>query len=62
MPRLLPAGFVTPCQPSPGQAPPAGVDWFHEIKHGGFRLMVRRDGGHMAMIAGQDGIKVVEGA
>jgi ATP-dependent DNA ligase len=24
---------------------PTGTDWLHEIKHDGFRLMVRRDGG-----------------
>ena len=44
MPRLLPAGFVTPCQPSSAPVPPAGSDWLHEIKHDGFRLMVRQDG------------------
>jgi ATP-dependent DNA ligase len=42
--RLLPAGFVRPCQPSPVAAPPAGPGWFHEIKHDGHRLMVRREG------------------
>ena len=24
--------------------PPSGADWVHEIKHDGYRLMVRRDG------------------
>jgi bifunctional non-homologous end joining protein LigD len=24
---------------------PAGLDWVHEIKHDGYRLVVRRDGG-----------------
>src|ERR1051325_5212320 len=42
--RLPPVGFVRPCQPSPIAAPPAGPGWFHEIKHDGFRLLVRRDG------------------
>ena len=42
--RLTPAGFVAPCLPSPVAAPPAGADWLHEIKHDGFRLLVRRDG------------------
>jgi hypothetical protein len=42
--RLTPAGFVRPCQPSPVTAPPAGSGWWHEIKHDGHRLMVRREG------------------
>jgi hypothetical protein len=49
IPRILPAGFVTPCQPSPVQAPPAGAAWLHEIKHDGFRLMVRRDGARVRL-------------
>ncbi len=24
--------------------PPSGADWVHEIKHDGYRLIVRRDG------------------
>jgi hypothetical protein len=27
--------------------PPDGADWLHEIKHDGYRLMVRRDGGRV---------------
>jgi bifunctional non-homologous end joining protein LigD len=42
--RLTPAGFIRPCQPSLVAVPPAGPDWFHEIKHDGIRLLVRRDG------------------
>jgi bifunctional non-homologous end joining protein LigD len=33
-----------PCIPTRGTAVPAGPDWFLEIKHDGYRLMVRRDG------------------
>ena len=36
-------GFIEPCLPSPGERPPTGPDWVHEIKHDGFRLMARRD-------------------
>ena len=45
MPRspLLPIGFVEPCQPVAVSAPPAGAGWLHEIKHDGYRLLVRRD-------------------
>jgi len=37
-------GFVAPCIPSLAHKPPAGPEWIHEIKHDGYRLIVRRDG------------------
>jgi ATP-dependent DNA ligase len=37
-------GFIEPCRPSKAPKPPSGPQWVHEIKHDGFRLMVRRDG------------------
>ncbi|WP_426615354.1 hypothetical protein [Bradyrhizobium sp. McL0616] len=37
-------GFIAPCLPSKVTRPPTGPDWVHEIKHDGYRLMVRRDG------------------
>src|SRR2546423_9727570 len=40
----LPYGFIEPCRPSKADRPPSGRQWVHEIKHDGFRLMVRRDG------------------
>lgn len=33
-----------PCIPSRGTAVPTGKDWFHEIKHDGYRLIVQGDG------------------
>jgi bifunctional non-homologous end joining protein LigD len=42
--RILPAGFVEPCIPTLAAKPPSGPDWVHEIKHDGYRLIVRRDG------------------
>lgn len=39
-----PSGFVEPCQPAKADQPPSGPQWVHEIKHDGFRLMVRRQG------------------
>jgi ATP-dependent DNA ligase len=39
-----PSGFIEPCQPSKAERPPSGSLWLHEIKHDGYRLMVRRDG------------------
>jgi bifunctional non-homologous end joining protein LigD len=37
-------GFVAPCLPSLADNPPKGAGWIHEIKHDGFRMMVRRNG------------------
>jgi ATP-dependent DNA ligase len=42
--KRLPAGFVIPAQPVMASEPPSGADWVHEIKHDGYRLIVRRDG------------------
>ena len=42
--RRRPSGFVEPCQPSKVARPPSGPLWVHEIKHDGYRLMLRRDG------------------
>ena len=42
--RRRPSGFVEPCQPSKVARPPTGRLWVHEIKHDGYRLMLRRDG------------------
>ena len=43
MPRR-PAGFIDPCLPTLARAVPDGPLWAHEIKHDGFRFVVRRDG------------------
>jgi ATP-dependent DNA ligase len=37
-------GFIQPCLPSRAVRLPSGPQWIHEIKHDGYRLMVRRDG------------------
>jgi bifunctional non-homologous end joining protein LigD len=42
--RHLPAGFVVPAQPVERDKPPAGAGWAHEIKHDGYRLIVRKHG------------------
>ena len=36
--------FIKPCLPSKVFRPPSGPLWVHEIKHDGYRLMMRRDG------------------
>jgi bifunctional non-homologous end joining protein LigD len=42
--RIRTDGFVDPCIPSRAPKPPSGPDWVHEVKHDGYRLIVRRDG------------------
>jgi ATP-dependent DNA ligase len=42
--RRRPSGFIEPCLPSKVDRPPSGPLWVHEIKHDGYRLMVRWDG------------------
>ena len=42
--KRLPVGFVAPGKPIKASKPPSGADWVHEIKHDGYRLIVRRDG------------------
>jgi bifunctional non-homologous end joining protein LigD len=42
--RVRTDGFVDPCIPSMATKVPSGPDWVHEIKHDGYRLIVRRDG------------------
>jgi bifunctional non-homologous end joining protein LigD len=37
-------GFVDPCAPIRAAEPPVGPGWVHEIKHDGYRLIVRRAG------------------
>jgi bifunctional non-homologous end joining protein LigD len=42
--KRLPPGFIIPAQPIKASKPASGPDWVHEIKHDGYRLIVRRDG------------------
>jgi hypothetical protein len=39
----VPVGFVIPAQPVLASKPPFSADWVHEIKHDGYRIIVRRD-------------------
>jgi hypothetical protein len=41
--RVAFTDFWEPCLPSPAAKPPAGAGWVHEIKHDGFRMIVRRN-------------------
>ena len=43
--RVLPApGFIAPCLPTDAHRVPVGPLWLHEIKHDGYRLLVRKAG------------------
>ena len=40
---------LQPCLPRPAKEPPAGPGWLHEIKHDGFRILARREGGRLRL-------------
>jgi bifunctional non-homologous end joining protein LigD len=42
LPRL--PHFIAPQVPTLSTEPPTGDSWIHEIKHGGFRTLLRMDG------------------
>jgi len=39
-----------PCIPTRGTKVPSGADWFHEIKHDGYRLIVQRKGKQVRLL------------
>jgi ATP-dependent DNA ligase len=43
-------GFIQPCQPMPTVQPLGRSDWLHEIKHEGYRMIARRDGGRVWLL------------
>ena len=47
--RALPLAFIPPCIPTWSRHAPVGRDWVHEIKHDGYRLMVRRQGARVRL-------------
>jgi bifunctional non-homologous end joining protein LigD len=46
---VVPAGFIAPCLPISAPQPPSGGLWLHEIKHDGFRVIARKDGGRVKL-------------
>jgi hypothetical protein len=44
-----PVGFMEPCIPTAAAKVPEGPMWVHEIKHDGYRLIVRRSGDRMRL-------------
>jgi bifunctional non-homologous end joining protein LigD len=49
LPRILPAGFISPCLPSKTDKLPSGSEWLHEIKHDGFRIIARKNGAQVRL-------------
>jgi ATP-dependent DNA ligase len=49
----VPAGFIAPCLPTKAPQPPSGDLWLHEIKHDGFRMMIRRDAAGVRLLNAQ---------
>jgi len=45
-----PTGIPKPCIPTKAEAVPPGSLWLHEIKHDGYRLIVRRTGPEVRII------------
>jgi ATP-dependent DNA ligase len=55
-PKRQPPGFIEPCIPTPASKPPVGPDWIHEIKHDGYRLIVRKKDDRVRCKLGFEGI------
>jgi bifunctional non-homologous end joining protein LigD len=48
-PRRRSPGYIEPCLPTRSSKPPVGPQWFHEIKHDGYRLIVRKQDGRVRL-------------
>jgi bifunctional non-homologous end joining protein LigD len=48
--RAASYGFIKPALPCSADDPPIGGNWIHEIKHDGYRLMVRRGSGSVRLL------------
>lgn len=48
--RIASPALFEPCIPSSADRPPSGPGWIHEIKHDGYRLIARRDGGGVRLM------------
>src|SRR5271169_4794340 len=42
-------GLIEPCIPTLASRPPTGPQWVHEIKHDGYRLIVRKHDGRVRL-------------
>jgi bifunctional non-homologous end joining protein LigD len=48
--KRQPPGFIEPCIPTAALKPPIGPQWIHEIKHDGYRLIVRKQGARVRLL------------
>jgi len=48
-PKRQQVGFIEPCIPTRADTPPVGPDWIHEIKHDGYRVIVRKKDGRVRL-------------
>jgi ATP-dependent DNA ligase len=48
-PRRRSPGCIEPCLPTRASKPPVGPQWLHEIKHDGYRLIVRKQDGRVRL-------------
>ncbi len=46
------AGIIEPCIPTRVSMPLVGPQWIHEIKHDGYRLIVRKRDGRVRLFQG----------
>jgi bifunctional non-homologous end joining protein LigD len=47
--RRRPPGFIPPCQAVLADRVPTSAGWIHELKHDGFRILVRKEGADVRM-------------
>jgi bifunctional non-homologous end joining protein LigD len=59
LPCTLPFDFIEPCLPTTACEPPSGEQWLHEIKHDGYRLIVRKEPGRITLYS-RDGNNLTE--
>ena len=51
-PRVIAApGFIAPALPTVARNVPEGALWVHEIKHDGYRLLVRKRGDQVRVMS-----------
>jgi ATP-dependent DNA ligase len=56
----LAAGFIEPCHPTSTKRPPSRKRWVHEIKHDGFRVIMRgRSKWRLFQVSCQSGVRTI---
>src|ERR1017187_4716333 len=55
-------GIIEPCIPTRADKPPVGPDWIHEIKHDGYRMIVRKKDGRVRLFTWTDRFPLIREA